>query len=86
MSLQEVLTEIYKLPLGEQKSIAESVSKHIETIETEDSLDMQLQKRMLAKGMISEIKPPRVNNEFRDFTPIKVKGEPISETIIRERR
>jgi hypothetical protein len=86
MSLQEILSEIYKMPLVEQKTIAESVAKHIETSETEDSPDMQLQKQMFAKCIISEIKPPRVNNEFRDFTPINVTGEPISETIIRERR
>lgn len=85
MSLQEVLTEIYKMPLGEQKAIAESVVKHIETAESEDSPDMQLQKRMLAKGMIREIKPPRVN-KIGDFKPIKIDGEPISEAIIRERR
>jgi hypothetical protein len=85
MSLQEVLIEIYKLPLGEQKVIAESVVKHIETAENNDSPDMQLQKRMLAKGMISEIKPPRVN-KIGNFKPITIEGEPISETIIRERR
>ena len=85
MSLQEVLTEIYKMPLGEQKELAESVAKHIESIETKDSPDMLLQKRLLAKGLIREIKPPRVNR-IGDFKPIEVKGEPISETIIRERR
>jgi hypothetical protein len=85
MSLQEILSEIYKMPLGEQKVIAESVVKHIETAESDDSPDMQLQKRMLAKGMISEIKPPRVN-KIGDFKPIKVIGKPISETIISERR
>ena len=86
MSLQEVLSEIYKLPLGEQKTIAENVAKNIESLETKDSPDMLLQKRLFAKGLIREIKPPRVNNEFRDFTPINVIGEPISETVIKERR
>lgn len=85
MNLQEVLNEIYKLPMVEQKAIAESVVKHIETAESEISPDMQLQKRMLAKGMISEIKPPRVN-KLGDFQPIKIDGELISEAIIRERR
>lgn len=53
----------------------------------EDIADQELQRRLLAAGIISEIKPP-----ITDFTPylnrraISIQGEPISETVIRERR
>jgi len=46
-----------------------------------------LHQALLAAGVISEIKPP-----ITDFTPyknrklIEVKGKPLSETIIEERR
>jgi hypothetical protein len=53
----------------------------------EESTDMELQRRMLEAGLLSELKPP-----IRDLTPyldrkaVPVAGEPLSETVIRERR
>jgi Arc/MetJ-type ribon-helix-helix transcriptional regulator len=47
----------------------------------------ELQRRLFEAGVLSEIKPP-----ITDFTPypnrhaVAVQGEPLSETIIRERR
>ena len=49
--------------------------------------DQQLQRRLMAAGLVSEIKPPvRRMTSTRAFAPITVSGEPLSETIIRERR
>jgi hypothetical protein len=49
--------------------------------------DQEAQHRLLAAGIISEIKPSRrVPTETERFTPIPIQGEPLSETIIRERR
>ena len=49
--------------------------------------DQELQRRLLAAGIISEIKPPpRLLPARERFTPVPITGEPISETIIRERR
>jgi hypothetical protein len=49
--------------------------------------DQEAQRRLLAAGVISEIKPSRrVPTETERFTPIPIQGEPLSETIIRERR
>lgn len=48
---------------------------------------LNIQCRLLAEGLLSEIKPP-----VTDFTPyrnrkaIPIDGEPLSETVIRERR
>jgi Arc/MetJ-type ribon-helix-helix transcriptional regulator len=53
----------------------------------EEIADQELQRRLLAAGIISEIKPPpRLLPARERFTPIPITGEPISETIIRERR
>lgn len=49
--------------------------------------NQELQQRLLEAGIISEIKPP-----ITDLTPyqhrqaVPVQGEPLSETVIRERR
>jgi len=49
--------------------------------------DQEAQRRLLAAGVISETKPSRrVSTGTERFTPIPIQGEPLSETIIRERR
>ena len=53
----------------------------------EEIADQELQRRLLAAGIVSEIKPPpRLLPTRERFTPVPIIGEPISETIIRERR
>ena len=55
---------------------------------TEEELaDQEAQHRLFEAGLLSEIKPPRrVSTGTEEFTPIVIKGEPLSETVIRERR
>jgi Arc/MetJ-type ribon-helix-helix transcriptional regulator len=53
----------------------------------EEIADQELQRRLLAARIISEIKPPpRLLPARERFTPVPITGEPISETVIRERR
>ena len=53
----------------------------------EEIADQETQRRLLEAGIISEIKPPpRLLPARERFTPISITGEPMSETIIRERR
>ena len=65
-----------------------SSAAHGEPPLTETELaDQEAQRRLLAAGIISEIKPSRrVPTETERFTPILIEGEPLPETIIRERR
>ena len=49
--------------------------------------DQELQRRLLEAGLVSEIKPAgRIATPTERFTPVPIRGEPLSETIIRERR
>ena len=51
------------------------------------AVDQELQRRLFDQGLLSEIKPSsRETGDRRPFTPIKIQGEPLSETVIRERR
>ena len=53
----------------------------------DEMADQILQHRLLEQGLISEIKPPPRLIPVRErFTPIPITGEPLSETVIRERR
>jgi hypothetical protein len=89
-SLERVIEELKALTPAEQQKVRELIDSMLElsaetsaTLSPEDLLDQ----RLLEAGVISEI-PRRIT----DFTPyqnrktIEVKGKPVSETIIEERR
>ncbi len=50
------------------------------------SPDSSLAERLVASGLMREVKPPLAKVPEGDRTPIRVAGEPLSETIIRDRR
>jgi putative addiction module CopG family antidote len=53
----------------------------------EEIADQELQRRLLAAGIISEIKPPITDlTPYRNRRAVPIQGEPISESAIRERR
>ncbi len=80
MTSTEILNEINKLPTAERQKIVDSLTE-----KDEESIDLRLQKALYKDGLLREIKLPR-QNRIGDFQAIKIEGEPISETIIRERR
>lgn len=82
MTPSEILNEIYRLPSIKQKEILDSLS---ENLSEDEAKDLQLQKALFEVGMLREIKLPR-HRKIGDFKAVKIKGKPISETIIEERR
>ncbi len=57
------------------------------TVTDEELAHQEAQRRLLEAGVISEIRPSRrVATGTERFTPIAIPGEPLSETVIRERR
>lgn len=81
MTPQEIIKEIYKLPPLEQTEIKKSLLENDKPQMTEE----EFAEYLLAKGVIRKI-PKGITEEEDDFEPIEVEGEPLSETIIRERR
>jgi hypothetical protein len=52
-----------------------------------ESADQEIQRRLFNAGLLSEIKPPlRDLTSYRDRKAVPIKGEPLSATVIRERR
>ena len=82
MTPQEIIKEIYKLPLSEQNEVVETLTKNPKI---EESEDLRIQKLLFEAGLLEEIKPRR-QSRIGDFPAIEINGESISETIIRERR
>lgn len=87
MTPQEIINEIHKLPLPEQKRIAETVleNRNEENSSKPQMTEEEFVEYLYAKGVIRKI-PEGMTDEEDDFEPIEIEGEPLSETIIRERR
>ena len=54
--------------------------------DTEEAREAQLWQRLLELGLVSAPKPPTPLVEERPFRPIEVRGKPLSEMVIEERR
>jgi hypothetical protein len=46
----------------------------------------EFQMRLMSEGIISDLPKPLAEREEEEFRPIQVQGQPLSETIIEERR
>ncbi|CAN5838408.1 hypothetical protein BH20ACI4_BH20ACI4_23460 [soil metagenome] len=82
MTTTEILNEIYRLPMNEQTNIKNSLLKKSEI--TENISKENLWQKLFEEGLITHV-PNGVSDEEDDFEPIEIEGEPISETIIRDR-
>jgi hypothetical protein len=51
-----------------------------------ESLEALFKRRLVEEGLMEETEGPASSNMPRDRTPIRVKGKPLSEQIIEERR
>lgn len=57
------------------------------TQEAAEPNSQELQSRLFNAGLLSEIKPPITDlTPYRNRQTVPIQGEPLSETIIRERR
>jgi len=83
MTTTEILNEIYRLPLSERTNIKKKLLEKTEMMNEVSKQD--LWRKLFEAGLITHI-PSGISDEEDDFEPIEIEGEPISETIIRERR
>ncbi len=83
MTTTEILNEIYKLPATKRHEIKIRLLDENES--TPQISEKEFLQKLLAEGFISDI-PEGLTDEEDDFEPVDFKGEPVSETIIRERR
>jgi len=89
-TLEKVIEDVRALSPDEQRKVKELIDSLLESaVDAQKVLSPEdlLEQRLLERGVISEI-PMRLPTpeRFRDFKPIEVKGKPVSETIIEERR
>ena len=88
MTPTEVLREIHKMPLVEKRKILAELSEDLSQTEQKNlqAKESDFVNGLKRKGLVTEIPLGLPDDEFRhNFKRINVKGEPLSETIIKER-
>ncbi len=88
MTPTEVLTEIQKMPLADRRRICDELTDRINQAEQVDisAKEKKFVNSLKRKGLVTETPLGLPDDEFRrNFKRIKIKGEPLSETIIKER-
>ncbi len=94
-TVEEIVRAVKDLPPYEQAEVKRQVDMLVspvdgdntpldETRQTAD-LDQRIQRALYEAGLIREIRP-RVKRPRVRRPPIKIKGKPLSETIIEDRR
>ena len=85
MNTQEIIKTVQSLPIGEQRRVLEVLQNNL-TAERETPIsEDEIERILLAKGIISEIPERLPDDEEESYEPIEVIGKPLSETIIEER-
>lgn len=83
MTTTEILNEIKRLPLSEQKTLRKKLLNGSETEQKNIAQD-EFDQILFEDGFLANL--PDETEENDDFEPVEFTGKPISETIIEERR
>ena len=82
-TLAQVLEEVKTLSPDEQRQLRDKLDEWLR----QERLENRLEWMLCEAGLLSDAKPPRTASaSSRRFEPVAVKGAPVSETIIAERR
>jgi len=88
MSTTEILKQINKLPISEQRALMDQLQQNLSPAESADDLarrEREFALEMLAEGFFTSIPTYPLTDDDEDWEPLEVEGEPLSEQIIRER-
>jgi hypothetical protein len=96
-TVEEIVNAVKELPPREQAEVRrrldtlpampdESEAVVDDSHQAAIDLDQRVQRALYEAGLVSEIKPPITDPTPYRREPIKIKGKPLSETVIEERR
>jgi hypothetical protein len=87
--VERVLKEIKALTPEEQRQVRAALDTLLPVTPKPQMSEEEFELMLVQKGILGETLEPPSGNEiesFRSYKPIEVKGKPVSETIIEERR
>ena len=98
-TIEEILTAVKHLPPDEQAEVKRRLGLEVvihrpnrgdepvsEGRQAAGDLDQRVQRALYEAGVVREIKPPITDPTPYRREPIAIKGKPLSETVIEERR
>ncbi|MBA3600255.1 MAG: hypothetical protein H0W45_03300 [Acidobacteria bacterium] len=88
VTIEQIEHEVRMLSAEDLRKVRELVDSLLESKKVKPKMtEEEFEQHLYEKGIISEVKPPITDfSRYDDYQPITVTGEPISETIIKERR
>lgn len=85
-NVDRILEQMRALTPDEQRTLRERLDSLLVPVQLELS-EAEFERRLLERGIISSIPAPITDFEpYRNRKLIEVKGKPLSETIVEERR
>lgn len=90
-TVEEILSAVKELPPQERAELKRRIEGLVAQPEPAEGaqaadLDQRVQRALYEAGLVSEIKPPITDPTPYRREPITIKGKPLSETVIEERR
>ncbi|MDQ3748622.1 MAG: hypothetical protein M3367_06375 [Acidobacteriota bacterium] len=88
VTIEQIEHKVKTLSAEDLRKVRELVDSLLEKKESKPQMtEEEFERHLYEKGIISEVKPSITDfSRYDDYQPITVTGEPISETIIKERR
>jgi hypothetical protein len=81
MAVDEIIAQVRTLPAEDLRRVRAAIDARLAAPLTED----EVVTRMVAKGLLTLPKPGKTYDPTREPPP-EIEGEPLSETLLRERR
>ncbi len=86
ITFDKVLEEVRALPPEKQQQLRELLDTWLTNAHSRPTED-EFEQRLHELGLLGEVKPPITNfRPYQNRKPIELKGKPLSEIIIEERR
>lgn len=85
-ALDKIIEEVRQLPPDEQQQLRAQLNEILSFPSAEDNLEEEIERKLAAEGIISLPETSQLGTDEDDWEPIEVKGQPLSEMIIEERR
>ena len=83
-ALAKILDEVMALTAGEQRQVREALDEILRGVDEDEKLNA-FHRAMLSSGLVKEIKTPQTAGGA-ERRLVEVRGKPLSETIVEERR
>ena len=88
ITVEQLENEVKQLSAEDLRKVRRLVDSLLETKEVKQAMtEEEFAQHLYKKGIIGKPPPPITDfSRYENYVPVTVTGEPISETIIRERR